>query len=79
VPAAPVVAAAPPAASAASAPVAPSAEPDAVPIETLEYSGNAALEHALTLRPALEQAVKNDRDAGAQLEELFDLIRLALG
>jgi hypothetical protein len=79
VPAAPVVAAGPRAASAAPAPVAPAAEPDAVPIESLEYGGNAALEHALTLRPALEQAVRHDRDAGAQLEELFDLIRLALG
>jgi hypothetical protein len=45
----------------------------------LEYRGEAALRRALTLQPGLEQAISDDPDAREQLEELFDLIRLALG
>ncbi|MFW6079271.1 MAG: hypothetical protein ACODAE_06605, partial [Gemmatimonadota bacterium] len=56
---------------------APPREP--VPIEDLVYRGEAALRRALELRPALEAAVEGDPDARERLDELFDLIRLALG
>lgn len=48
---------------------------DTVPVETLEYRGEAALQRALALREPLEKAV-SDGDPGAVLDELFDLIRL---
>lgn len=50
-----------------------------VEMEELEYRGVAALERALELRPALEEAVVSDAPAGPILEELFDLIRLGMG
>jgi len=54
-------------------------ESPAVPITLLEYRGDAALRRALDLRPGLEGVVLDDPGAREQLEELFDLIRLALG
>lgn len=73
---------APPAAghAPAAAPVAgaDSAAAEPVPISTLEYSGEAALVQALTLRAQLERALPDDRAARELLDELFDLIRLAL-
>ena len=48
---------------------------EAVPVETLEYRGDAALQRALELREPLEKAV-SDGDPDAVLDELFDLIRL---
>jgi len=55
----------------------PPAEP--VPINSLEYRGQSALRRALTLRQALEDAIPaDDADARELLEEVFDLIRLAL-
>ena len=59
-------------------PVTAAGEPPAVPIAMLEYRGEAALRHALTLRQDLEDAIRDDPDAREYLEELFDLIRLAL-
>lgn len=49
---------------------------EVVPIETLEYRGDAALERALELRSAIEDVVVSDGSAGPVLDELFDLIRL---
>lgn len=51
-------------------------EAEVVPIETLEYRGEAALERALELRSAIEAAVGPDASVGPVLDELFDLIRL---
>lgn len=51
---------------------------DVVPIEDLEYRGEAALDRALQLRPALQNAIVSDEPSGPLLEELFDLIRLGL-
>lgn len=48
---------------------------EVVPIETLEYQGEAALERALELRPAMEAVVDPDASRPV-LDELFDLIRL---
>lgn len=47
-----------------------------VSIESLEYRGEAALERALELRPAIEAAADSRASAGPILDELFDLIRL---
>ncbi len=47
-----------------------------VAIETLEYRGQPALERALTLREALEDALVAEDPVGPVLDELFDLIRL---
>lgn len=49
---------------------------DIMPIEALEYRGEAALERALALREALENAIVAEEPAGPVLDELFDLIRL---
>lgn len=49
-----------------------------VPIEELEYAGPAALERALELRVALEDAIVSDDPAGPVMDELFDLIRLGM-
>lgn len=46
-----------------------------VPIDALEYRGEAALGRALSLREPLEQAVAEGRPEPI-LDELFDLIRL---
>jgi len=76
-PARPVAA---PPAPAPPSPAARAPAPDApVPIESLEYRGDAALRRALSLRQGLEDAIGNDPAAREQLEELFDLIRLAIG
>ncbi|MDX1673333.1 MAG: Hpt domain-containing protein [Longimicrobiales bacterium] len=48
---------------------------EVVPIETLEYQGAAALERALTLREAVEEAAGEEAPS-AVVAELFDLIRL---
>ncbi len=47
-----------------------------VPMETLEYSGTAALERARALREPLEDAIMAGDPPGPILDELFDLIRL---
>ena len=49
---------------------------EVVPVETLEYQGAAAIERALSLREALEDAIVADEPAGPVLDELFDLLRL---
>ena len=49
-----------------------------VRIEEIEYDGRAALERALELRPALEDAIVSESPAGPILDELFDLIRLGM-
>ncbi len=49
---------------------------EVVPVENLEYQDAAAIERALTLREALEDAIVTDEPAGPILDELFDLIRL---
>jgi hypothetical protein len=56
----------------------PPEEPAAVPIATLEYRGEAALRRALSLRQGLEEAIPDNPELREQLEELFDLVRLAL-
>lgn len=50
-----------------------------VPIESLLYQGEAALERALELKPAVAALVRaGDQEGSAALiEEIFDLIRLA--
>lgn len=53
-----------------------SAEGGVVPVDTLEYRGAGALDRALSLRGALENAIVEDRQTGPILDELFDLIRL---
>lgn len=66
------------------APPAPAAAPAAagtdgvVSVTELEYRGSDALRRALELRPALESALDGSRDHLDTLDELFDLIRLAL-
>lgn len=49
-----------------------------VGMEELEYRGKAALEQALELRQAMEEAVTGRGPAGPLLDELFDLIRLGM-
>lgn len=49
-----------------------------VGMDELEYRGNAALERALELRRALEEAIVTEAPAGPVLDELFDLIRLGM-
>jgi chemotaxis protein histidine kinase CheA len=43
-----------------------------------QYTGPAALQRALALRPSLEQAVGSDNRAREIIDQLFDLIRLGL-
>lgn len=47
-------------------------------IQSLMYTGEAALRRALDLRARLERAVEHDPDALALVDEVFDLIRLGL-
>lgn len=47
-----------------------------VSADSLEYRGAGALERALSLREALENAIVEERQTGPILDELFDLIRL---
>jgi HPt (histidine-containing phosphotransfer) domain-containing protein len=49
---------------------------EVVALETLEYRGERALERAVELRGALENAIVSDEPSGPILDELFDLIRL---
>jgi chemotaxis protein histidine kinase CheA len=51
---------------------------DETNIQDLIYTGEAALRRALELRARLERAVEDDPDALALVDEVFDLIRLAL-
>lgn len=53
----------------------PGAE-DVVPIESLEYQGDEALERAEALRLPLEDAIIAGEPPGPIIDELFDLIRL---
>lgn len=57
---------------------APEATGPVVRVADLEYGGRAALERALELRPALENAIVSEAPAGPLLDELFDLIRLGM-
>jgi chemotaxis protein histidine kinase CheA len=61
-------------------PDAPSSATDesVLDIQDLCYDGTAALRRALDLRARVERAVEHDPDALAAVDELFDLIRLAL-
>jgi chemotaxis protein histidine kinase CheA len=65
-----------------AAPAAPAIQPNApsseVAIHALLYDGEAALRRALELRSRVERAVEHDPDALAAIDEVFDLIRLAL-
>lgn len=54
------------------------ADTDVVPIEELEYEGQRALERALELRGALEDAIVAEEPVGPLLEELFGLVRLGM-
>lgn len=49
-----------------------------VGIEELEYRGEAALERAVQLRPAIEHAATMGASLAPLLDELFDLIRLGM-
>jgi chemotaxis protein histidine kinase CheA len=61
-------------------PVAPKAveavEADPVPIESLLYEGNRALQRALEMQPAFERIAGDNPEALDKVTELFDLIRL---
>ena len=50
----------------------------AVGMDELEYRGTAALERALELRTAVEEAIVKETPTKAVLDELFDLIRLGM-
>jgi chemotaxis protein histidine kinase CheA len=50
-----------------------------VPVESLCYAPEDALRQALTLQDAIMRATPHDPEARAAAEELFDLIRYALG
>ena len=54
-------------------------DPGMIGIEELEYRGAAALERAMELRTALEDAVVSEAPVGPIIDELFDLIRLGMG
>jgi chemotaxis protein histidine kinase CheA len=69
---APAVEPAAPTAAEAAAAVKP------VDIHALLYDGDAALRRALELRSRVERAVEHDPDALAAIDEVYDLIRLAL-
>ena len=83
-PAAPARSAAPQAAPApgvpaSAAPAAASAATAIIPIEDLLYRREGALQRALELRGEIERVVPaDDRSARESLEELFDLVRLAM-
>ena len=68
-----------PAPAASAETPAPAGEGAVVPIEDLLYRGHAALRRAQELRPQIERALKSD-DAAAResVDELFDLMRLAM-
>ncbi len=55
-----------------------SSEAGEVDIGTLEYAPHPALERALELRTALEDALVTGAPVGPILDELFDLIRLGM-
>lgn len=68
----------PPASTAATTPASGGEPPSSLDIQELIYTGEAALRRALELRARLERAVEDDPDALALVDEVFDLIRLAL-
>lgn len=78
--ASPLAAATPTAGAAPASPPAPAiTAADVVPIERLLYRGDAAVRRAQELRAELERVVPaSDRAARESLEELFDLVRLAM-
>ncbi len=49
-----------------------------VPVEDLLYRGEAAYRRILELRPALERAVARSGESPEVIEELYDLLRLAM-
>lgn len=49
---------------------------DPMPLEELEYQGEAALARALDLREPLEKAIAGGEPSNTLVDELFDLIRL---
>jgi hypothetical protein len=51
---------------------------DAIAIDELAYSPEAALKRALELREVIARGAAGDADALAAIDELFDLIRIAL-
>ena len=66
-------------APASAAPVAATAAAAVVPIEDLLYRGPSALHRILELQAAVETAVpREQREARESLDELFDLVRLAM-
>ena len=78
----------PPAAAPASAPASPAraatpAAGDVVPITQLCYSGEAAIERALSLRDRVRAALADATSDGAAvndlIEEIFDLVQLGTG
>ena len=76
--AAPAPSAAPVAAQPQTAPVAATAA-GAVPIDDLLYRGPSALRRIIELQPEIEKAVpREERAAREALDELFDLVRLAM-
>src|SRR5690606_33869162 len=77
-PAAPAPAASAPASAAMPLGRQVAAESEPVPIEQLQYRGEAALRRALELRPSLEAALRGRTAHLETLEELFDLMRMAL-
>ncbi len=83
--AAPAAVAAPAAAPAAAAPTPPAgpAVQDVVPITQLCYSGEAAIQRALSLRDRVRAALADATSDGAAvndlIEEIFDLVELGTG
>jgi hypothetical protein len=54
------------------------ADGDVIVIDELAYSPEAALRRALELRDVIARGAAGDSDALAAIDELFDLIRIAL-
>jgi hypothetical protein len=73
----------PSAPSAVSGPSAPPAAQDVVPITAFCYSGDAAIERALSLRDQVRAALADAASDGATIhdliEEIFDLVQLGTG
>ena len=71
-----------PAAPQVAAPVLPTPVPapenGIMPIDTLLYSGQRALNRALELQPEIERVAGDDPQAREKVSELFDLIRLGI-
>jgi hypothetical protein len=73
----------PPAAAHGATPATPAAAQDVVPITQLCYSGEAAIERALSLRDRVRAALADATSDGAAvndlIEEIFDLVQLGTG